>query len=888
MSTPNRYWGGSSVKGGKVRDLEVPSFADLVARHFNVPVSLPYTREEWTAMQRAVRGAEAALEIEKSPENKAAFRKAKDTYNDAKDVAYVCSCNFTETFRNDENAGQLVLVCFDIDDSDIARPFVESPQTILDALYPLNVVAYHTASSTPEFPRIRVIVEVDPCELSWHKRMVAHVARLLGLPRRWSGYTESAKVSQPMYRPVKLKDEEFTSMLVSRHDSVPLQTTDIPEEVIEETDRTYAYSSNWDEETELCDLPVTGVTVEDIREPLFKIDPDCGYLEWTQICCALLHTYRSEEDAEAAFHLFLEWSETGSKFKGFDDVYSKWKSFRPDYKGRRPVTLRTLFHVASTQYGWVNSKIAGKLGVSIAGKIEACNDLDVLRVEGPAWIANMPLTNEIVAEDLMRDLQNRIKVLNKGRSPDLKAIRHEVSRSKRVLKAEESGNKVPNWLRPWCYVRPLDQFYNTISGELLKPEAFNRTFGLQMMPATPAEDGLKNNRPAVMPADYALNTADAKGESLIPKVSGILYDPKHYGSDSYFKKNGNTYVNSYRPSTVPAEDPANAARAMEILLDHLRQIIPDEKDVQTTLCWMAFIVQNVGVKIRWQPLIQGAQGCGKTMILNALGAAIGETNVKLVNPGAIKGDYNDWAYEAQCVGIEEIWVQGPGRAAVMNSIKDVATNDRIALNVKFRNVTTVDNHVNLIAFSNHRNALFLEESDRRWFVIMSTIQSEAQAAALADRMHGKRRHFERFALLFTKLAGALRSALLAHKIPKSFDPNGRAPVTPYRQMMIEASKNPLQKKIEGLLRDDLALTAPDIVFLPDLESRLPSELTRHNHPVDHYLSTLGFMPHAPGTEFQVNGCKGPIWTHRERHDECLGDPHTILLERLAEKPDELI
>lgn len=885
MSTPNRnYWGGSTVRGGKVRQLDAKTFPELLGNHFNTPVCLPYTRAEWEAMRSAVSDAEEQLALDKNPDTQAAYRKAKDTYDSAKDCPYVCAVSFKQgtTLRNDANADRLNLACFDIDDHDLARDFVTAPEALADALWPFNFVATLTASSTPEHPRLRIIVDVSPCDPEWHKRIVFHLARLLGLPKTWSGHRESNTLSQPFYRPVKLEGEDFTSVIASRTTGVPLETKDIPEEVVEEVERTYAYQhgGGTDDEADLSNLPVPGLTVEDIREPLGAIDPDCHYSVWCEIFCAGLHQFRGEEEAQEMFELLVEWSEGGVKFRGVEECYAKWRSFRPGYKGRRPVTIKSLFRHAMDA-GWSNTKVAGKIKANVTERIRDCDDVDVLMNEGPGWISEMPFKNDLVEESLMDVLSKRIASL-KGPRLAINTIRKQVGKSRRQIKAAEASTSVPAWLRPWCFITTLDRWYSTITGNMLTTEAFNRTYSIHFMPTNPEDEAMKTNKPVVLPSDFALNTPD-----MVQKVEGILYDPRDNGADGYIKIDDRMFVNGYRANTVPKLDEKNSAKAGKAFQRLLKEQIEDPEHRAHLTDMIAHMVQFPGVRIRQSMCLQGVQGSGKTFISKFLTAALGVANVKIAGPTEITGSFNDWATEAVAVVIEEIWVQGKSRAEIMNRLKPLITNDDIAINRKFRDSVTVPNCTSWMAFSNHHNALFLEEGDRRWWVVKSCLQSKHQVLELNEKIIGGMRFFDYMGYVIKHLAGALRHYFLNYAIRPSFNPNGEAPDTPWRHEMIESSKNILHKRIEDLLEDDLPLVGTDIIYYPDLESRTSRE-SKNNHDPAHFLHVLGYQPYEGGKRFPVNGDRGPIWTHRERFDEALGDPHEILVERYSRKPDELL
>lgn len=879
MSTPStEFWGGSGVKGA-IRPLGVVSFHDFVIRYINVPVNLQWSRDDWTAMQRAVEEAEAAITADKNPATVEARARAKEAYNTAKDGPYVCACSFKPgtVQRNDANADRLLMASFDIDDSALAREFTESPEALSEALYPYQFCAYTTASSTPENPRLRVMVPVKPCSPEFHKQFVFYIGHgLMGLPKAWKGQTESTTLSLPFYRPVKLAGEEFTSVVASRTTGDLIELIDLPPEVEDEVSRTYGYQSVIDESNDLDDLPIGSLTVEDIREPLFTIDAGCSRAEWCAIACALRHEFRDEEAAGAAYSLFVEWSETGGNFGSEEDCFIRWKSFRPEKKGRRPITLRTLLK-AAVNAGWKPDKVSKKLELTVADRIAACEDPDTLRRDAPKWVAALPF-GDSMSDEVFADLIQKAFTKYSGGKVSLAAVKKEIGKARREVKAEAATGNIPGWLRPWCLVTGQNKFYNTVTGSLLTPDGFDNA-NMHHMPK--AEDNPE--RAAMTPRGYAV-----AHEGLIVKADALVYDPRHGGEKQFFQLPGDerVFVNEYRTSSLPKLDPVNSKRAIGYVFKHLLKQMSRE-DALHVMDWIAYSVQFPGKRIRHAIFIQGAQGCGKSIISAIIAAAIGEANATVVGPKEISSDFSGWATGGQLTTIEEIWVQGKGRAAVMNCLKPLITNNRVTITRKGVDPVTMDNVTNYIAYSNHRNALYLEPDDRRWFVIMSFIQTAAQKQALADTMIGKRRYFDFYGYLVKELAGALRHGFLNYAIRGSFDPDGDAPKTVFQEQVIADCKNKMWREMEYIIADgDSPLIGRDILFMPAMEAALGDKMKGNYHP-DHYAWAMGFQPW--GERASLNGSgKGQIWVHNELYDPAAGDPKDILMARYEKIPDEII
>jgi hypothetical protein len=199
------------------------------------------------------------------------------------------------------------------------------------------------------------------------------------------------------------------------------------------------------------------------------------------------------------------------------------------------------------------------------------------------------------------------------------------------------------------------------------------------------------------------------------------------------------------------------------------------------------------------------------------------------------------------------------------------TNDEISMERKHQNLRMVENLACKFANTNWQDAIFREESDRRWYPIKSPIQTREQRDNLTATGH-----FKRLAKLF-KNGGALRQFLLDWKIADDFPTDGPAPDSSFRKEMILEGKNGLEEQIEEVIEDEKVPTvAADLIFLPHLITKLTD--TRNNHKPSHYLRAMQFAPYKPGSKFTIGEQRGTVWIHEEKFDKTL-DPLVVLKER---------
>ncbi|ATW62290.1 primase [Pseudomonas phage Psp6] len=202
---------------------------------------------------------------------------------------------------------------------------------------------------------------------------------------------------------------------------------------------------------------------------------------------------------------------------------------------------------------------------------------------------------------------------------------------------------------------------------------------------------------------------------------------------------------------------------------------------------MAYNVQNPGVKVRWAPILKGVPGDGKSIMSSVLAAAMGERNVSSVGPAVVmnSGGFTDWAHGACVICMEELKMDGKNRYVIANAFKDNVTNSRVTINRKGKGLLPIINISNFVAFTNFVDAVPLEDTDRRWFVIFSPYAHIIDCAVANNVLTVKdlQAKFDQVFDLCQRHPGQVRKWLLEMAIPAWFDPNGHAPDTPEKHQM---------------------------------------------------------------------------------------------------------
>ena len=338
-------------------------------------------------------------------------------------------------------------------------------------------------------------------------------------------------------------------------------------------------------------------------------------------------------------------------------------------------------------------------------------------------------------------------------------------------KQHSSNREQPEWLKGWCYVTDWDKFYRSATGEKLTHQGFRAKYNRKCSVFT-APNGHQIQADTVALEIYP-----------VPVVVRDIYFP---GKDAFLTINGVRHVNSYRPNLVPlADDRLNAEgrRAVELVRKHILAICNGREEVANHLLdWVAHNVQYPGKKIRHSPIIQGVEGDGKTMLGTLLAATMGGANVKDVSPTVIVGsNFTAWA-EGACVRVlEELRLQGHSRFDILNSVKPYITNDAISVHPKGVDPYDIPNVTNYLALTNFKDALPLNDTDRRWMVIFTPWHSIAEFEKVVGCNNDA--YFARLHQALFEHTGALRRWLLDRDL-SAFNCNGRAPETEEKRIMV--------------------------------------------------------------------------------------------------------
>jgi hypothetical protein len=203
--------------------------------------------------------------------------------------------------------------------------------------------------------------------------------------------------------------------------------------------------------------------------------------------------------------------------------------------------------------------------------------------------------------------------------------------------------------------------------------------------------------------------------------------------------------------------------------------------------WLAYPLQNPGVKLYTACVLWGVHhGTGKSLIGYTMFKIYG-VNATEISDRDLFSTHNEWAEYKQFVMGDEI--TGGDKRATADRMKSMITQRLLRVNPKYVPSYTVPDCVNYYFTSNHPDAFFLEDTDRRFFI---------------HEVHGRPQSdgFYKDYVEWLEAGGAARLFYYFLNMDLSkFNPQGHAPVTASKTEMIDSGRSDLAYWVHKL-RDD--------------------------------------------------------------------------------------
>lgn len=248
-------------------------------------------------------------------------------------------------------------------------------------------------------------------------------------------------------------------------------------------------------------------------------------------------------------------------------------------------------------------------------------------------------------------------------------------------------------------------------------------------------------------------------------------------------------------------------------LEFLEYMFPNEAERTAVERWCATLIARPDIRMEYGLLlVSETQGIGKTTLgAKILAPLVGDHNVGFPSEDDItNSQFNGWIANKRLVIVGEIYSGHSWKA--YNRLKSYITDKDIDFNQKYMRPYRVDNWVHIVACSNSRKALKMEEKDRRWFypVVAEQAWSRKKFIAFNEWLVGGGlqviRHW----------AANFKGAYVM--------PGERAPMTELKKQMIADSRSEAQQELADLCEALIGEEVPVALAMKELRSWLRAKL----------------------------------------------------------------
>ena len=295
------------------------------------------------------------------------------------------------------------------------------------------------------------------------------------------------------------------------------------------------------------------------------------------------------------------------------------------------------------------------------------------------------------------------------------------------------------------------------------------------------------------------------------RAVSTMYHPVNRNHDhGVVEKLGQMYVNTYIPPNWEQTDETPA-----VFIEHMEYLIPNDREREVFYDWLAYKIQNpVSRSYAIVMVAEDAYGTGRSWIGRLLDKMmVGHVNraslPQLVGLGTSgQQNYNDWMVGCQFLIVEEAKDTSLSREDFFNSYETFKQNVEpcaeatasVRVNEKYGRTRDEIVYFNALIFTNHADALLLEEGDRRVCCVENP--TERLGYEYYDRLAGSLNTQEPRRVYWWLMN---RKVTIGQIYPE---------MTPSKERMIDDNRKPSDIISEWILEHH----APDLVTRPILKT----------------------------------------------------------------------
>lgn len=274
-----------------------------------------------------------------------------------------------------------------------------------------------------------------------------------------------------------------------------------------------------------------------------------------------------------------------------------------------------------------------------------------------------------------------------------------------------------------------------------------------------------------------------------PKVHTQFFSPKH-PTGEIRARDGIKEINSYVPAIIP-----RTAGDASPFVTFVETLLPNERDAEILIYWMAAATRYIGTKFTWAPFIQGVKGNGKTTLGEIMEYCLSPQYTHWAKPTEIAEKFNNVFSNKLLVIVDE--AKTHDQAELQEILKLMVTAKRIEVRPMFAEKLMKDVCYNMMLISNYKNAVRIDADERRYAPFYCAQQKKAHN--IRDGLDPQ--FFVKYFRPWLFEQGGLAiiyDYLMTLDIPEALDPSKAcviAPITSSTADAITASLGPIEQEI---------------------------------------------------------------------------------------------
>lgn len=463
---------------------------------------------------------------------------------------------------------------------------------------------------------------------------------------------------------------------------------------------------------------------------------------WLKVGMAIYHETKGNDFGWSMFDTF---SQLSSEKYDHDVNLRRWESFGRSQKNN-PVTFASII------------KMVGGKGVVVVEQLEQSeiNTVEDITVELEK-LANCKIDN-LLLDTALSKISAKYKELT-GTAPSKTALKKEL---KRLRKHTTSGSYVEDYV----FLTSRGEYMNRDVKTSMGPRSFD----------------VMHNRETPPNSEGDMQSATTFSNNIIDCAHESMYAPCF---NDFFDHGGVTYFNTYKTNDIDRVK-VGKTNIVARIKNHIAHLLPNQIEQDIIINYLAHNVQFPGVKIQWAIVLQGVQGDGKSLLAEMMQHVLGISNVRTMNPQTLESSFTGWAVGQCMTFIEELKINNSLKYDILNNMKPYITNTAIEVTCKGKDPMVAINTTNYFALTNFKDAIPIDDNDRRYCILFSQWQRKDKLLAWMDEQPT---YYHDLYESMRDNVGELVEWLETYKIPQSFLDMKRAPITTAKNTMINMSKS---------------------------------------------------------------------------------------------------